>query len=347
MTRKKRVALLALGIIVAAGGFFLALPSLARWGVRPEARSGASPGGSSREQGGGGSAVPAGPAGSDSSWQRVQEGQDLYIADSLGNRVPLRPYGEIIVLAAGAVETIFALGGGDRIIATVESRIPIAPAEETARLPTVGTVSRVSLEHLVMADPDLVIVDPMNPDLAGTLYSRGIPALVYNPASVKSILEHAEILGDLTETGQEAREMVISLESLLEQRQRDREGQLPLRGLFIYTAHPMQAFASTSLAGDILRLLGVENLADPLTGARPIVSPEYLLTADPDFIWGAMSLQSVDDILLADQAVVMTRAGREKNIEIIPSTMIMRASVHLLEEMERLAEKLPPHRSQS
>ncbi|POQ98408.1 hypothetical protein AU468_13720 [Alkalispirochaeta sphaeroplastigenens] len=344
MTRKKRAALLALGIIVATGGFSLAVPSLARWGLSPEARSGASPGGSSPEQGGGSAVVPSGPAGADSSWRRVQEGQDVHIVDSLGNRVPLRSYGEIIVLAAGAVETIFALGGGDRIIATVESRIPIAPAEETARLPTVGTVSRVSLEHLLMADPDLVIVDPMNPDLAGRLSSRGIPALVYNPASVKSILEHTEILGDLTEAGPEAREVVKTLGSLLEQRQRDREGQTPLRGLFIYTAHPMQAFASTSLAGDILRLLGVENLADPLTGARPIVSPEYLLTADPDFIWGAMSLQSVDDILLADQAVTMTRAGRENNIAIIPSTMIMRASVHLLEEIEGLAKKLPSPR---
>lgn len=267
-----------------------------------------------------------------------------FLVDALGNRIPYRAFERMVVIAPGAVETLFLLGAGDRIIATVESRDPIHPAELTARLPTVGSVVRVSMEHILMHNPDLVIVDPMNPEVATRLAERGIRSIVYHPVSVEDIVQHVEHLGVLGGAEERANEVAGSARHRIAAHQNAADRSSPLRGLFLYTAAPMQAFSSDSLAGDILRTLGVENLADSLTGARPIVSPEFLLTNDPDFIWGAMSIRSVDDIIAADRVIARTRAGREGNIAIIPASMIMRASPLLFEQFERLAEKLPSPR---
>jgi iron complex transport system substrate-binding protein len=277
------------------------------------------------------------------SWNMSGEGSDRSIQDAFGNTIEVKRYNRIIALSAGAVESIYMIGGEERLTAIIESSAPINPVEKTSKLPTVGTVVRVSMEHLLMHAPDLVLVDPMNPEISNTLLSHGIPSLVYNPVSVEDILSHVEYLGVLTGSEEKAGLLALSLRKKVEDIQSaGSDGKL--RGLFIYTAQPMQAFSSDSLAGDILRTLGVKNLADGLTGARPIVSSEFLIAQDPDFIWGAMSINSVKDILEADTAVANTRAGREGNIEIIPAVMIMRASPHLLEQIPELGNKLPSAR---
>lgn len=57
-----------------------------------------------------------------------------------------------------------------------------------------------------------------------------------------------------------------------------------------------------------------------------------------------MSIRSVEDIVHADRVVARTRAGHEGNIEIIPASMIMRASPLLLDQLDQLADKLPAPR---
>jgi hypothetical protein len=71
---------------------------------------------------------------------------------------------------------------------------------------------------------------------------------------------------------------------------------LRLKGAIIYSVNPVMAFTKASLPGNIL---------DPL---------------------GAITVTSVEDFLAADSVFLKTRAGKERNILIIPSGFFMRPS---------------------
>jgi iron complex transport system substrate-binding protein len=148
-------------------------------------------------------------------------------------------------------------------------------------------------------------------------------------------------MGELTGKNTKAAEIAARHSQMLEEiRTSLRKKPLRLKGAFIYSAEPMMAFQQDSLPGQILEFFGVENIAKELATERPILSPEYFLEQNPDFIIGAMSINSVEDIMNANRMVRRTRAGKEGNIYILPSQMILRPSPRILEELPELYEKL-------
>lgn len=108
----------------------------------------------------------------------------------------------------------------------------------------------------------------------------------------------------------------------------------------MYSTNPIMGFNSDSMAGEVLRIIGVENITDGVTGERPILSPEYILKENPDFLLGAMSIRKTDDILNANPMTKNTRAGKNKNIFIVDSSKILRPSPRLVEEIVILYKEL-------
>jgi iron complex transport system substrate-binding protein len=98
------------------------------------------------------------------------------------------------------------------------------------------------------------------------------------------------------------------------------------------------AFTEKSLAGEILSFLGVDNIAAGLDAAQPILSPEYLLARDPDFLFGSMMIAKPGDILAADSVIAKTRAGRENNLAIVSSSLFLRTSPRIVESLQELYE---------
>jgi iron complex transport system substrate-binding protein len=113
-----------------------------------------------------------------------------------------------------------------------------------------------------------------------------------------------------------------------------------LKGAFLYSVSPIMAFTEDSLPGEILSLLGAKNIAAGLPAEQPILSAEYILTENPDFLFGAMSITSADDMTGADSVIRNTRAGMEGNISVIPSAMFLRPSPRLVDSLVTLNEQL-------
>jgi iron complex transport system substrate-binding protein len=177
----------------------------------------------------------------------------------------------------------------------------------------------------------------MNAALMADLSSRGYTVLLHNADSRADIFHSALLLGRLT--GQEGAARALTEEKqaqLASLKAELRERPLNLKGAFLYSANPILAFTAQSLAGEILELLGVENIAGTLNAAQPILSPEYILAEDPDFLFGAMSITKPEDILAADSVIAKTRAGREGNISIVPSSLFLRTSPRIVESFLEL-----------
>ncbi|WP_319560950.1 ABC transporter substrate-binding protein [Marispirochaeta sp.] len=243
--------------------------------------------------------------------------------------------------SAGAIETFYMIGAEDRISAIGTSRAGIWPEDKTADLPSVGNLARPSFEKIIAAEPDLAIINGMNSDLAQQLTAVGIPVLVHNPGSIEEIINSILVLGILSGTKEKAVELVSERWGALQKIQNElNEEPLNLKGAFVYALEPLQAFSAESLPGEILKILGVSNIAASTSGQRPILTTEYILQQNPDFLFGAMSINNEKDLLNANSAITKTRAGQEKNIFIIPSQLILRPSPRIIDALSMLHEKL-------
>src|SRR5690606_19782222 len=80
---------------------------------------------------------------------------EIRIEDDTGYTLVLSgPGNRIVSLAPNITENLFAVGAGDRIVATVEhSDFPPA----ALRLPRIGIYTRINRESLAALEPDLVI----------------------------------------------------------------------------------------------------------------------------------------------------------------------------------------------
>lgn len=274
-------------------------------------------------------------------WQVEEKEDGHYLIDGEGTALPLKEYGTIVVTSAGAVEILYGLQAQEHIAAIGTSRSGIWPEEETSKLPSVGGLSKPSFEKIISFEPELVIGNGMNTEVVAELNKLGIPAIIHSTDTIAEIMNAVLVLGVLSGTEKEAIETVVDRLRLLEElREQLAEKPLDLKGAFVYSVDPVKAFGEDSLPGEILSVLGVHNIAAGLATARPILSPEYIVEQDPDFLLGAMSIRNPEQILNADAMIKNTRAGRENNIIIVPSQMILRPTPRVIDTLNMLREKL-------
>jgi iron complex transport system substrate-binding protein len=268
-------------------------------------------------------------------WQVVEE--NGVVVDGADNKVPLGVYRRLVVMSPGAVEVLYMIGAESAIAGITSGRDPVWPEDKTVLLPSVGNTARPSLEAIIALEPDLVIGNGMTTALMADLAARGYAVLLHNADSLADIFNSARILGTLTGKEAEAAALVVEKEARLDSLKAELKREpLHLKGAFLYSANPIMAFTRQSLPGEILDILGVENIAAGLNAAQPILSAEYILSQNPDFLFGAMAIAKSEDILTADSVIGKTRAGIEKNISIVPSSLLLRTSPRIVESLLEL-----------
>jgi iron complex transport system substrate-binding protein len=271
-------------------------------------------------------------------WRLIGENGGAFIVDGAGNRAPLGDdYRRLAVISPGAVEVLYMIGAESAIAGISSGREPVWPEEKTVFLPSIGNTVRPNLEAVIALEPDLVIGSAMNAALMADLASRGYTVLIHNAGSLADIFNSTLLLGRLTGKEAEAKALVMEKEARLDALRAELKSKpLNLKGAFLYSANPVMAFTADSLPGEILAILGVENIAAGLNAAQPILSPEYILAQNPDFLFGAMAISKPEDILTADSVITKTRAGIEKNISIVPSSLFLRTSPRIVESLLEL-----------
>ncbi|MFP3090138.1 ABC transporter substrate-binding protein [Treponema sp. TIM-1] len=272
-------------------------------------------------------------------WQVLTEKGGEYIVDREGNKIPLTRYRRIVLFSPGAIETLYLIGAEDSIAAIPSVRGYIWPEEKTKLLPVVGSTSRPNVETIIAFEPDLIIGNTMTSELIADFNRRGYRAIIHGAYFIEDIFNSTLLMGRLTGRATEAEALITEKRSRLAAIRADLEQRpLDLTGAFIYSADPIMAFTDQTLAGEILTILGARNIAEGLSAAQPILSPEYILAQNPDFLFGALSFTKVEDVLAADPVITQTRAGKEKNINIIPSSLFLRPSPRIVENLGELYE---------
>ncbi|ATV58256.1 hemin receptor [Fusobacterium pseudoperiodonticum] len=264
------------------------------------------------------------------------------IVDKYGNKIEAREYKRIIVTDPGVIEILFKIGGEKSIVAigkTTKSKI--YPYEKVEKLQSIGSISNLNLEKMVEYKPDLVVVSSMMLKNIESIKKLGYKVIVSNASNLNEILELISVVGVISGRKNEAEDLrkvsSLKLEKIIKENHKKPSN---LKGAILFSTSPMTAFSDDSLPGDVLKHLGVTNIASNVPGQRPILSPEYILKENPDFLAGAMSLDSPQQIIEASNVITKTKAGKNKNIFILDSSIMLRSSYRIFDEMEVLKSKL-------
>ena len=264
------------------------------------------------------------------------------IIDDYGNKIEAKEYKKIIVTDPGVIEILFKIGGEKSIVAIGKtSRSKIYPYDKVDELVSIGNISNLNLEKVVEYKPDLIVVSSMMLRNVEAVKKMGYNIIVSNASSLDRILDTISVTGVISGKKEEAeklrKECLIKLERIEKENSKKTS---KLKGAILFSTSPMIAFSEDSIPGDVLKYLGVINIAANVPGQRPILSPEYILKENPDFLAGAMSLDSPKQIIEASNVIPKTKAGKNNNIFILDSSLILRSSYRIFDEMEVLKEKL-------
>ena len=190
---------------------------------------------------------------------------------------------KIIALSPHAVEMLYAIGVGDRIVGTVE--YADYPAE-ALKIPRIGSYAGVQIERIVEMQPDLIVAWKSGNKIADLkkLESLGFDMFYTHPKSVAEIGQDIISLGEKTGKEKEARmiadKIAIKHRSLVKANAK----KDPVRVFYQLWHDPLRSVGPKSWVDLLIRDCNGKNIFDDASAAYPVVSLESVLAKNPQAI---------------------------------------------------------------
>ena len=260
--------------------------------------------------------------------------------DSFGNSVPLKEYNKIITADPSAVEIFYLIGGEDKISAVAKTKInKIYPEEKTKLLESVGSITRPSIEKIISLNPDLVILNPMGAVKTAELLKKyNIPYFIDRSVTFDEIFLKTKIYGIFTGQEKNAEKLIEDKKNKLLKIKNEIEDK-NLKGVILYSSSPLISFSKETIPSEIMEILKIKNIADSfLHGKKGIISPDVMLTENPDIIIGTMKIHSAEDIVKANEFLKYSKAYKNNNIYVFESEKILRATPRIADGIEEIYE---------
>ena len=249
-----------------------------------------------------------------------------------------KKYNRIVVLDPATVEMIYMLGAEDKIVGVANlERSKVWPEEKVAKLESVGTFMKPSLEKIIALKPDLVIMSALTgEELNNGLKSNNIEAKRVQANSIEEIftnfLEVAKMLGKENE----ANKIIAEKKAKLEEIKKIATGNK--KGLFVMSASPLMVFGNDNLPNDIMKLLNIKNIAENQKGRNPIVTPEFIIKENPDII--ITLLPNPTQIVATNPQLKNVNAIKNSKFIVVNSSQILRGSPRTIDQIEEIAKAI-------
>lgn len=203
-------------------------------------------------------------------------------ADAAGADAPQA----IVSLSAAATEMLYAVGAGDQVVAV----------DEQSDYPEGVPVTDLSgyepnVEAIATYEPDLVVANDLPEDVTAGLEALDVEVLNISAAvTLDDTYAQLAELGVATGHEDEAADLVAQMRSDIE----ELAASVPEREVAPTYYHELDdtlySVTSDTFIGEIYSLAGLENVADAADpdgelGGYPQLSPEFLVDADPDFVF--------------------------------------------------------------
>ncbi len=192
---------------------------------------------------------------------------------------------QIVSLSPTATEMLFAIGAGDQVVA----------ADSYSNYPAAAPTTDLdgfepNVEAILGYEPDLVVAASDPGDLVSSLDRVDVPTLLLPSATtLDDTYTQIEQLGAATGHVGDAAEVTSRMQSDIESIVAEVPDGEPVT--YFHELDPnLYTVTGSTFIGELYEMAGMTNIADDAPNAAgdyPQLSPEYVLTADPDLIFFA------------------------------------------------------------
>ena len=247
-----------------------------------------------------------------------------------------KKYNRIVVLDPATVEMIYMLGAEDKIVGVANlERSKVWPEEKVAKLESVGTFIKPSLERIITLKPDLVITSALTDDnLNNGLKSNNIEAKRIQANSIEEIFTNFMEVAKMLGKENEANKIIAEKRAKLEEIKKMATGNK--KGLFVMSASPLMVFGNDNLPNDIMKLLNIKNIAENQKGRNPIVTPEFIIKENPDII--ITLLPNPTQIVATNPQLKNVNAIKNSKFIVVNSSQILRGSPRTIDQIQEIAK---------
>ncbi len=284
-----------------------------------------------------GAVVPAGAAG---------EAGRRSFTDETGRAVavPAEPR-RIVPLTPSLVETVFALGLGERVVGvTAWSDHP----PQAARLPQVGSYVAPNLEAIIALAPDLVLANREGnpPALFPRLAAARVALYVTDPADPAALPASLVRLGEVCGAPRAGRELAAALTRDFAEVARRVAGARPVPTLLVLTRDPLVSAGPASYSGRLLAMAGAKNVVPDGIGRWPRLAPEFVVSSGAELILVSTMQrgQELERELAYWRSHPVLARRPEFRVAAIRSDLLDRPGPRLGEGLRELARQVHPAR---
>jgi len=247
----------------------------------------------------------------------------------------------IVSLAPNITEILYDLGLEERVVAVTDF-CDYPPAVKSK--PRVGGFTNPSLEAIVAARPDLVILtDDGNPKaIYNRLRDLGIPCHVFSARRLKELPGGIRELGSVLGVEKDAAALAGRIEkdmAGLEKKARQKRAQPPKSALFIIQPEPIVVAGPGTLIHEAFGILGIRNAAADGEVQYPKYSLEEIIHRSPDFILAGQGFMSGGGIERLKERLNMLPAVRQGRVCVVTERLyrLSPRAVAGIEEVARCA----------
>jgi len=204
------------------------------------------------------------------------------VTDEVGRTVtvPDHPH-RIICLVPSITDTVFALGGGDDVVAVSDY---VKYPAEAMKKPSVGSISNPSIETILALHPDLVLGMPHQnqPAILDQLQRFGIPLYIVDPHGIEGILHSVHTLGQATGRDAQANALTLQLQQRIAA-VRAKTQSLPVVNVYMPISYdPVITIGKGSFITEIIEAAGGHSITSDIGQEWPHISMEAVIARAPE-----------------------------------------------------------------
>ena len=250
----------------------------------------------------------------------------------------------IIALAPHAVELVYMLGAGDRIIATTQyADFP----EAAKKIPRIGGYAGIQIERALELKPDLIIAwkgGNKDQDIE-QMQALGLPVYLSITKRLDDIPKEMLSLGDKLGLQTTAQQHANAFNLKLKQLRDDNKDKPKVKVFYQLWSEPLRAMAAGSWINELITGCGGVNVFNDTTLDYPQVSIETVLLEKPEVI--IIPSQHGSKIEAGDKWAVWPEipAVKNKQIHFINGDIVHRFSGRILQGMQAVCDVLDQARA--
>ena len=247
----------------------------------------------------------------------------------------------LLSLSPAATEILFAIGGGDSIVAVDSySNFPVA----TENLPKLG-FQDTTTEAIMSYEPDFVITTGGHEELTQQLKALGVATVLLDGAvSIDGIYLQISLLGEIMALENNAEVLIVNMKKQINVIEKKLENVNNGPSVFYELDPGLWTVSSDSFIGELLSILKLRNIAASAVTSYPQMNLESIISENPDVILLAdfQYGENVQSVKARPGWEVITAVKNDKILEIRDGDIVSRPGPRIGNGLELLAKLVYP-----